>query len=127
MPRKPMLKRESPPSGRRSRTHKADGFAEKGRLRHRPEVRDVAEHYGKVSASCKEIINQLKAYMLAAVKQIMEVLREEDPEGVLVEQKQKGFSFFTGLPEQRQGDYKNFRRFRAKETAAFLQASSSTR
>ena len=68
---------------------KADAYADQGRLRQSPEVKCVAEHYGKTAAAYKDLTSRLRAYMLAVVKKVMELLKEEDPEGILTEKKQE--------------------------------------
>ena len=52
---------------------KAEALADQGRQRHSPEVRGVAEHYGKTAA-----------YMLAVVKKVMDILKEEEPDGMMI-------------------------------------------
>ena len=76
--------------------------------------------HGKTAAEYKSLVTKLRAYMLATVKGVTEVLKEEDPEGMLMDKAQQGCCVFLGLPEPMPGEPVKFRRCRARGMEAFF-------
>ena len=82
---------------------KTDHAAEEGSMLHSGESRGLMNHYRGILATYQHLVASIRGRMLLIVKTVMSMMKEDEPEELLNQREEAGYTNFEGLEKPRCG------------------------